>query len=100
MGIWINHAKAGTLVVRNEEWPELLNALTAKDAARNTVLRTLWGGQDVGAIVDDIPALADEQQVVSEYGELMTVRQVRARVGARRKDGMPTELFGYEEAPV
>lgn len=94
VGIWVNHGKAGTLVVRNEEWRELLNVLTAENT---TVLRTHWGGQDVGAIVDDTPGLTDEQQVVSEYGELMTVGQVRARDGAKRRDGMPTELFGYEE---
>ena len=41
--------------------------------------------------------LADEATVISEYGDLLTVAQVKARDGVERSDGWPTELFGYEE---
>lgn len=97
VGVWVNHAKAGTLVVRNEEWRELLGALRDENVPEDMILRTIWGGSDIGTVVEDVPSLPGEQQVVSEYGELLKVEQVRAKAGAKRKNGMPTELFGYEE---
>lgn len=61
-------------------------------------MRTHWGGSEVGSIVtENENNLPDEMIVISEYGDLLTVREVRARQGAKRKDGAPTELFGYEK---
>jgi len=60
-------------------------------------LRTHWGGPGCGAVVTVHDSeLPDEAVVISEYGDLLTVGEVKARQGARRKDGWPTELFGYE----
>jgi len=95
--IWVNHANAGTLTLRKEEMREMLDCFILHEADNECPLRSYWGGADRGAVVyaneNDLP---DEMMVISEYGELLTVAQVKARDGAHRKDGWPTELFGYE----
>ena len=63
-------------------------------------LRTHWGGKERGAVVDvNDPTIPDEATVISEYGDVLTVAQVKARDGQHRADGYPTELFGYEQHP-
>lgn len=96
ISLWVNDGKAGTVTVRDSEVNEFIRLFMSDF----DVLHTSWGGKSVGTIVRDeigIP-VDDATQVISEYGELLTAGQVRARAGAKRADGMPTELFGYEEA--
>ena len=96
--IWVNHGLAGELVIANREIRQFLDCFALYEADNECPLRSFWGGAERGAIVyaneDDLP---DEMMVISEYGELLTVAQVEARDGAKRRDGMPTELFGYED---
>ena len=93
LSIWIALRHAGTLTVPTPELKYFLFLLFDKD--KRPPLRTRGGAH--GAIVTvhdgDMP---DEALAISEYGELLTVGQVKARDGAKRSDGMPTELFGYE----
>jgi hypothetical protein len=98
MGIWVNHAKAGTLILRNEEWIGFLRLLTNEEFDDSKApMRTHWGGAEVGSIVtENENDLMDETQLVSEYGELLTVAEIRAFSGEKRADGLPTELFGHE----
>ena len=60
-------------------------------------LRTHWGGSQGAIVTINDESAADDDLVISEYGDLLTVAQVKARHGAKRKDGFPTELFGYED---
>ena len=60
-------------------------------------MRSYWGGSERGSVVYANENLPDDTLLISSYGELLTVAQVKARNGARRQDSMPTELFGYEE---
>lgn len=76
IGVWVNHAKAGTLVFRNEEW------IAGKwiFVGEVCVLRTHHGPENVGLVIDQqIPHLDDERQLMSEYGELTTVGEIRRR---------------------
>ena len=95
--VWVNHALAGVLTLRKEETHSMLDCFTLYEDDFCCPLRTRWGGADRGAIVTENDTLPDEAVVISEYGQLLTVAEVKARDGATRKDGMPTELFGCEE---
>ena len=96
--IWINHAQSGTLTLANRETQDAIWLFVQQESNDHCPLRTSWGGSDHGAIVTiQDSTLPDETCIISEYGELLTVAKVKARAGAKRKDGMPTELFGYED---
>jgi hypothetical protein len=94
--IWTNGKNNGTLVLGRDELPDILHMFARDAGDGGCPMRTHWGGAEVGAVVtENTPGLADDMQIISEYGELLTVGRVRGRAGAKRKDGMPTELFGY-----
>ena len=95
LSVWICGGHAGTLTVPTQT---LKNFLMLFCSDHNCLLRTHWGGKDRGSVVTVLHDAPDETIVISEYGQLLTVGQVKARDGAKRSDGMPTELFGYEEA--
>lgn len=96
LSIWVNHALVGTLTLANRETKSFLKMFSEW---YEPPIRTHWGGPDRGAVVTVVEEdLSDEELLISEYGQLLTVAQIKARDGAKRKDGMPTELFGYEEA--
>lgn len=94
LSIWIDHGHAGTLTLPTHELAGVLLLLCDESKC---LLRTHWGGKVRGAVVtvDDEDVL-DETLLISEYSELLTVAQVKARDGAKWSDGMPTKLFGYE----
>jgi len=95
--IWINHELSGLLTVSKHDTRKILSMFTAYEEDNECPLRSHWGGPERGSIVTiNDPTIPDEACVISEYGELLTVREVKARSGAKRSDGMPTELFGYE----
>jgi len=97
LSIWIEHGLSGELVLPLG-WGARLARMFSKDSGddSNDAMRTHWGGENVGTVVTDNAHLPDRAILISEYGEVLTAGEVRARAGARRKDGMPTELFGYE----
>ena len=91
-------ANCGTLTL-NAGTGKIVASLFALHQEDNMCpLRTHWGGASRGSIVtvnDD--SMPDDATVLSEYGDVLTVAQVKARDGAGRDDGMPTELFGYQD---
>ena len=94
--IWVEHGKVGTLLLPHG-WGRRLACLLADDQGdQDDAMRTHWGGAAVGAVLTDKARLSDDAIAISEYGDVLTAGTVRARAGARRQDGMPTELFGYE----
>ena len=96
--IWVNHGLSGTLVLQTEEVRDFLRILVLYEDDSGCPLRTHWGGPERGTIVTiNDNTLPDEAVVISQYGELLTVSEVKVRDGAKRKDGFPTELFGYED---
>jgi len=96
--LWVNHANVGTITLRKEEVRGVISCFTLYEEDNECPLRSYWGGSERGSAVyaneNDLP---DDMLVISEYGELLTVAQVKARHGAKRKDKMPTELFSYEK---
>ena len=95
--LWLNHANVGSITVRNDEKKELIRLFTLYEDDSHCPLRTHWGGKERGAIVTiNDETISNQAVVISEYGELLTVEQVKNRDGAKRSDGLPTELFGYE----
>ena len=97
--LWEGGALAGTLVVRGGTGKRVALIFADQDCDDSKVpMRTHWGGSGVGAVVTvNDRSLADDITLVSEYGDVLTVAKVMAREGAKRKDGMPTELCGYED---
>jgi len=94
--VWVDYDAAGVLTLPKEATRDLLRAFILDEADSECPLRTYWNGerQESVVIIND-PSLPDEATVISMYGELLTVAEVKARDGAKRADGMPTELFGY-----
>lgn len=90
---------AGEMILRHEEvYNVIKNFAEASYDDSQAALRTHWGGKERGAIVTvQDESLADDVTVISEYGDILTVGEVKARDGAHRQDGYPTELFGYEK---
>ena len=78
VGIWVNHAKSGILVFRNDEWKDAIWLFVEQDVALPP-MRTYCGGKKEGCIVKEIDTLPSEQQMISEYGELTTVKQIRTK---------------------
>ena len=79
VGIWVNHAKSGTLVFRNEEWKEAIWLFVNEG---ETVMRTYYGGKGVGTVVvEDIEGQESDRLLVSERGEIVSVAEVRSREG-------------------
>lgn len=94
--VYLEGKSAGSLAIPKELIRQWMKLFIDYDSDMNAPLRTHWGGADVGSVVTVNENLPDDAQVISEYGELLTVGQVKARHGAKRADGWPTELFGYE----
>ena len=95
--IWVNHGLAGTLTIPKDLISHFLFCLYDRD---DEVVYTSWGGKEKGTQVNfigDSRYLPDDMTLISEYGEVFTLKEIKARQGAKRTDGMPTELFGYEE---
>jgi hypothetical protein len=84
VGVWINHGKSGDLVMRKDELPGFLLAITEKDII---VARTTCGGLGTGKTLEIQPRYQVESrehmQVVSERGELATLHQLRQSVQER-----------------
>ena len=79
VGIWVNHAKSGTLVFHNDEWKNAIWLFVKKNVSEPP-MRTFWGGIKDGCIVEETDTSSPaEQQMVSEFGELITVGQIRAK---------------------
>ena len=100
LSVYVAGKFAGVLHLPPMHSKSVMNIFAQYEGDFECPLRTHWGGSGKGAVVtvnDD--TLADEAVVISEYGELLTVGRVKARHGAGREDGMPTELFGYEDEP-
>lgn len=98
--IWENGANAGTLTLSLGTGRTIVKMLMEDVHDGACPMRTHWGGVDRGTVVTINPSgkeLTDDIVLVSEYGEVLKVADVKARDGARRKDGMPTELFGFEK---
>ena len=90
-------ANCGTLTVSKGRGKHVVLLFVLNEDDDKCPLRTHWGGAERGAIVTvNDPSLPDEATVISEYGDILTVKQVKARDGAHRNDRMPTELCGYQ----
>lgn len=77
LGVWVNHAKSGTLVLRNEEMPLVLEMLEGRE-----VMHIHFGGVGVGVVITGGDDLEPEQMLISEYSELTTVEDVQKLKGA------------------
>jgi len=96
---WIAGEYAGALTMNKHHVKSFVSKFTEYTDDFNCPLHSHWGGADRGSIVTvNRRDIGDDELVISEYGELLTVGQVKARAGAKRKDGFPTELFGYEDS--
>src|SRR3990170_3080808 len=81
LAVWENHALAGTLTLSLGQGRRIAKyfAQTDEDGA-HCPLRSYWVGGERGTVVYENGApLPDEAIVVSEYGQVLTAAQVRAR---------------------
>jgi len=96
LSVWANHGLSGTLLIPRDSTWSMIQCFIDRD--NMPALHTSWGGSERGSVVTVWDThLDDNVMVASEYCELITVGQVKARDGAKRKDGTPTELWGYEK---
>lgn len=80
IGIWVNHSKAGVIVVRNEEVKDALLVF------RRSVLSVFQSGIEGGHTILDYEDddVEDDTQLISEYGELTTVAELKAKGAVER----------------
>ena len=77
VGIWVNHAKSGTLIFHNDEWKDAIWLFVEREVSP---IRAFWGDTEKGCIVRETDTKSPaEQQMVSESGELVTIGQIRAK---------------------
>lgn len=98
INVWIDNFFSGTLYVPQECTSKIVLMFAEKEGDTECPLRTYWGGAERGTVVviNDL-SVPDDTVVISRYGEVLTVREVKTSDGAKRKDSIPTELFGYED---
>ena len=94
LNIWVNHGAAGSLTLLEEEAERLLRSLSDSHAGDDTCpMRTHFGGNQVGTVVtENVSDLDPGLVLISEYGEPLTVAEIRGRSGLGRADGTPAEL--------
>jgi hypothetical protein len=69
---------AGSLRVRDEDVPGVLLMLSDRGGHDDVPVRTSWGGEGVGCqVTERVRGLDPNLQLVSEYGELMTLAEIR-----------------------
>ena len=72
LSIWVNHAKTGDIVLRNEEVPEVLLALSLRDGDDfRCAAHANSNGLRVNITLDPSTCL------VSDYGEITTLAELR-----------------------
>ena len=80
IGIWVNHAKAGVIVVRNEEVADVLMAFRRSVSA--VAQSGIEGGHTVLDYDDD--DVEDDTPLISDCGELTTVVELKAKGAVER----------------
>lgn len=76
--IWVNHAFAGELTVRDTNEHDELTAVLHALASEEEVGRLWYGGDAIGCQGVLVHAhLTNDIQVISEYGELTTIGSIR-----------------------
>jgi len=102
--LWERGANCGTLVLSLGSGKRLVSMFAAGDDDDSRApIRTHYGGKDVGAVVtENVSGLDPSLVLISEYGEPLTVEQIRARAGHGKNAsgiGGIGELFGYDPTP-
>ena len=95
--VFVNGGYVGKLVLNEQDTCQVLNCFALRESDNKCPLHSYWGGAEQGAVVCENEKLPDATIVISEYGKLLTVAQVKARYGAKRKDGLLAELLDFEE---
>ena len=75
LSLWVNHAKAGDITLRNAEVPKVLQAL-ARDAPACRLVATAGGGTRLDFDDDN---LEPDHVLVSEYGDLTSLADLEAQ---------------------
>ena len=78
VGIWVNHKKAGTLIMEPKEWDKMSDLFQSN----YKVAYTYWGGENLGMMLFVYREGFEDEQIINEYGEITTLRQLRERVAA------------------
>jgi len=70
--------KAGSLLLDDHDVPGVLLMLSDSGRYDDVPVRTSWGGEGVGCqVTERVRGLDPNLQLVSEYGELMTLAEIR-----------------------
>lgn len=86
LSVWVNHGLAGELVLPKTTARDVVLCFAERELDESRCpLRTTWDGNDPVVMVN-VPRLDDDTMLVSEYGDLLTVAQVKARHRAKRKE--------------
>jgi hypothetical protein len=96
--LWNAEGPLGALAVQTVAARDTVLGFADQTCDSDCPMRTHWGGSAVGCVVTENSALDPETTLVSEYGEVLTVRQVRERAGHGRGAtslAQVGELFGY-----
>jgi hypothetical protein len=79
--VFVNHANAGTLTLREEETRDFVRLLSISDDSL-CAIRTHYGGDEKGCVVtENTPGMDPSLTLVSEYGEIVSVAEIRRLAG-------------------
>lgn len=84
--VWQSGANAGTLVLTKGSARTIISLFAEHAEDDRCPMRTHFGGVEVGCVVtENVRGLDPSLILISEYGELFTVAQIRAFAGEGRK---------------
>ena len=75
LSLWVNHAKAGDITLRNEELPAVLHVL-ARDTPAIRRVATADGGTRLDFDDDNVEP---DHMLISEYGDLTCLEKLEAQ---------------------
>ena len=91
--LWESHGNAGTLTVARGHGRQLVKRFAEECDDGRAPMRTHFGGRGVGCIVtENVRDLADDLVLISEYGDVLTVGEIRRCAGHGADATNPTEI--------
>ena len=92
--IWVEHGKVGTLTLPKGSSATITRLFAEDEDDTTCPIRTHFGGSAQGTIItENHGPWPLDMVVVSDYGEIFTVAEVKAWEGAGRDANLPTDTI-------
>lgn len=96
VSVWLDGTYAHALIVKGEFATTVVRMFADEQGDNECPVRTHWAGQRV-VVTENVPDLDPEMQLISDYGEIWTVAEIRewaekskSKSLSKFKEPMPT----------